>query len=419
MRLSTATRRTRLLLLLLAMHAAAAADSDPWAAGLDAFGYGDYSNALSYFETARAAGQTGVALHYNIAVCQFELERYDAADANFRFIAEQFEEMRPLALYNRGLVAVEQGRHMDARRFFLAAYQQSDDQTLRILASTMLRRTQEPPAAADRLTGAFGASAGYDGNIVLRDDAGVPADTATDSPFMELYGSLSTPVASLGALHFDASVYLVSYFEDDDFNQGSAAAGLVYQWRGADWRFESGLDAGVSTFGGDRFDDSLSARVRWDYALTRDSILRLEYRYADINEGSTDLTGVAGSQQRAEVRYRTWWGLHNLDLAYLAERNDRNDPGVSASRDRLRLRYRLELSADWGVEAGVEYRRSEYDDLDPVRTEDLTSVTLRVVRNLRSDWQLLARFQFADNDASDELFGYSRNLLAVGILKTF
>jgi len=308
---------------------------------------------------------------------------------------------------------------MDARRLFLSAYQQSDDQTLRILASTMLRRTQEPPTVADRLTGALGASTGYDGNIVLRDDAGVPVDTATDSPFVELYGSLSAPIVSLGALRFDGSVYLVSYFDNDDFNQGAAEAGLVYQWRGADWRFESGLSAGASTFGGDRFDDSLTARARWDYALTSNSILRLEYQYADIDESDAEFAGVAGSQQRAEVRYRGWWGLHNLDLAYQVERNDRNDPGASASRDRARLLYRFEIGPDWRLEAGAEYRRSDYDDLDPVRTEDRTSVTLGVMRTLHSDWQLLARYQFVDNDASDELFSYSRNLLMVGILRAF
>jgi len=417
MRLSIATRGTCLFILLLAMRAAAG--SDPWTAGLDAFGSGEYLAALGHFKATQDAGQAGPAVHYNIAVCQFELERYEEADASFRFIADRFDEMRPLALYNRGLVAVEQGRRTDARRLFLSAYQQSDDRTLRVLASTMLRRTQEAPAVVDKLTGAIGAGAGYDDNILLRDDAGVPVDTATDSPLVELHGSLSAPVANLNALRFDASVYLISYFDNDDFNQGAAAVGLVYQWRGADWRFESGLNSGVSTFGGDRFDDSLTVHARWDYALTLGSILRLEYQHTDISEGDADFAGVAGTQQRAEIRYRVWWDLHNLDLAYQVQRNDRRDPGVSASRDRVRLRYRFEIGPAWGLEAGVEYRRSDYEDLDPVRAEDRTSLTLGVMRTLHSNWLLLANYQFADNDASDEMFGYSRNLLTVGILRTF
>ena len=397
----------------------AAADSEPWTAGLEAFGRGEYSAALGHFEAAESAGLAGPAVHYNIAVCHFELENFAAADASFRFIAEQFEEMRALAIYNRGLVAIEQDRRMDARRHFLTAYQQSDDQTLKTLASTMLRRTQEAPADVARLTGAFAVGAGYDDNILLRDDAGGPADTATDSPLVEAFGVLSGPVAAAANLRFDASAYLISYFDNNDFNQAAVEAGLAYQWAGENWRFESGLSAGLSTFGGDRFDDTYTAHALWNYALTRDSILRAEYRYTDVNAGDVEFEGVAGSRQRAELSYRVWWDLHNLDLTYQIELNDRSDSGVSASRNGLRLRYRFEFDANWGLEAGLEFRRSDFDDLDPRRTEDRTTLTLGIRRTLRSDWQLVARYQYMDNDASDELFSYSRNALTAGILKTF
>lgn len=62
--------------------------ADDWASGQQAFAAGDYESALLYFELARDAGQSGVAVHYNIAVCQFKLERFDDARMTFRHIAD-------------------------------------------------------------------------------------------------------------------------------------------------------------------------------------------------------------------------------------------------------------------------------------------------------------------------------------------
>lgn len=395
------------------------ADEDPWTAGLDAFAHGDYRLALEHFEAAKTRGTAGPAVHYNIAVCHFELGDFGAADTNFAYIAEHFEAMRALANYNRGLVAVEQERTADARRFFLAAYEQSSDEALRVLASTMLRRTQLPPAASTRLSGAYGAGAGHDDNIVLRDDAGVPVDTATSSPFVEAYGSLSTPVTAMAGLRFDASGYAVSYIDNSDFNQAAVEAGFAYRWRRDDWHLEVGLDAGLSTFGGERFDNSVTAHAVWDYALTPDSILRLAYRYADVRGGDSQFSGIDGSRQQTEIRYRTWWHRQQLDASYHVEHNDRSDPGVSAERDSFRLRYRFTFSNDWELEAGIEFRRSEYDELDPKRIEDRNSFSVGARRQLHSGWQLYSRYEVVDNDASDATFGYSRNVFTVSALKPF
>lgn len=418
-RRSIRTRAICLLLSLLAGHAAA--DGDPWSAGIEAFSRGDYATALGHFEVARAAGQAGPAVHYNIAVCEFELGNYDAADAGFRHIAERFTKMRPLANYNRGLVAVEQDRNADARRLFLAAYQEADDEQLRILASTMLRRigAPAPATAADRFTGVFGAGAGHDDNVVLRDDAGVPIDTETESAFAELYGTLSAPIGGRRDLRFDASAYLVSYFDTGDFDQAAAAIGVAWQGRTGESRFEAGVSAGLSTLGGDRFDDTLALRGRWDYAPGPNSLLRFDLEFAEIGAGDSAFDGVAGSRQRAGVRYRAWRGLQSVEVGYGLERNDRDDASVSASHDRLWLHYRVELDAKWGLDAGIEYRQSDFDDLDPRRNEDRTGLTIAARRVLRTDWQLLLRYGYYDNDSSDELFGYTRSVLSAGVLKTF
>lgn len=416
-RFAIATRGTCLVLLFIATIVFA--EGDPWTAGLDAYGRGDYRLALENFEAARSDGRSGPAVYYNIAVCHFELGEFDAADTSFAVVAELSGPMRPLANYNRGLVAVEQQRIDDARRFFLVAYEESGDESLRVLASTMLRRTQRQPAEAPTFGGAFGAGAGYDDNIVLRDDEGVSVNTATDSPFIEAYGSLSVPVAAVSGLRFDASAYFVDYFDNGDFNQAAAEAGLAWRWRREIWHFEAGVDVGLSTFGGDRYDNTTSVYALWDVALTPDSVLRLSYRYSDIDAGESRFAGIAGSRQQAGLRYRTWWNRQHLDISYQRESNDRRDQGVSAERDDFRMRYRMMLTGTWELEAKLAFRRSEYGDLDPDRIENRTGYSLGARYALDSGWQLAARFEVVDNDASDPLFSYSRNVFKVDAMKPF
>ena len=102
----TLRRRIALLAVLwlgaYAPAAMASPDAD-WASGKSAFASGDIASALVFFESARDQGIEGPAVHYNIAVCQYELGDYAAARDTFRYIALQFPAMLGLAEYNVGL----------------------------------------------------------------------------------------------------------------------------------------------------------------------------------------------------------------------------------------------------------------------------------------------------------------------------
>ena len=73
----------RLLVTILVLCLACGANADDWTDGNDAFARGDFAAALAYFEAARDAGMSGPAVHYNIAVCEYRLERWTAAEASF------------------------------------------------------------------------------------------------------------------------------------------------------------------------------------------------------------------------------------------------------------------------------------------------------------------------------------------------
>ena len=409
-----------IFILSLASNIALGNDDVAWSSGLAAYQDGDYSTALSAFETALASGQSGPAVQYNIGVCQYQIGLYDEAAETFVLISQKYPKMRALAEYNRGLVAHKQGKTQSAERLFLSTYRLStDDAKLRILASTMLRRIESETKRAVAWAGALGANAGYDDNIVLRDEVGLPIDVTADSGFVDTYGTISGPIHGLRGVNFDGDAYLISYFDNSDFNQSGLNAGLSYNWTGEIWKARVGANAGYSTFGGDAFDDSRNLDIRLTRSLSAYSSIEFRYRFADISAAVPLFAGIDGSQQRMAIKYRWNQGGRRFDIAYTIERNNRDDPGVSPDRDRLRLTYRYDLSSSWTAELGGDFRVSRYGELSPERTEDRVILKTGISRLFRSGWRALAQYQHSTNSSTDDTYSYTRNQVNLGLMKLF
>jgi uncharacterized protein (PEP-CTERM system associated) len=92
---------------------------------------------------------------------------------------------------------------------------------------------------------------------------------------------------------------------------------------------------------------------------------------------------------------------------------------VSPSRTRLQADYRYQPGQGWGFEAGVGFRASDYDDLDVPRTEDLAMVSAALTRTVADVWWFALRYQYSENDSNDPNFSYQRNLITLGVLRTF
>jgi len=393
-----------------------------WEDGLAAYARDDFAAALSAFRAARDAGQQGPAVHYNIAVCEFKLGKFDDARATFEILARDFPAMRPLANYNLGLVAVEQQRTADAHRYFLAAYRESvDDATLRVLASTMLRRTESPGDSKPlhKWRGAFAARAGYDDNIVLRDETGVPVDTATASPSLDAFGSLLIPVTGRDGLALEASAYGVRYSANDDFNQTSVRLGIGYAWQQHTWNGRVAAHYGHGTFGGAAYDNSGSVEIVAARPLATASLLQIRYRYSAINAAAAEFSGIDGRQQRVELGYRWRGPLARFDAALQYEDNDRDDAGLAASRKRIRLAYRQAFGMHWRYELNGEYRASRYAELQPARTENLVSIGAGLARDVGNGWEVLTEIRYSDNASSNPAFSYQRSHVSIGLLRDF
>ena len=409
------------LLLCSAFAPAAIADAaGDWESGQQAFAAGDYESALLYFETARDAGQSGAAVHYNIAVCQFKLERFDEAGATFRHIAASYPRMRGLAEYNLGLVAQRLGDTRAAREHFIRAWEQSpEDENLRALAAAMLDDTEPAPEDASRWYGSFGLRAGHDDNVALRDSLGLPAGVTAESPMADVFVAVRGAPAGFGGFMLDASAYAVTYTDADDFDQSEFRLGGLYAWRPGDWRLEGSAHFVYGTLGGDGFEREIELGARAVRYIGDGDAVDLNYRYDDIEEDDPLFAGIAGSRQRVDLRYRRYRGNHALIIRLGSEANDRLDPGVSPSRNRFHVDYRYEPESGWGFEAGFSLRASDYVDLEIPRTEDLTALRAALTRRLGLHWLLGLSYEYSENDSSDPKFSYERNLITLGVLRTF
>jgi hypothetical protein len=416
-------RLTALAALLLCSVFAppAAADiADDWASGQQAFAAGDFESALLFFEMARDAGQSGVSIHYNIGVCQFKLERFDDARTTFQHIGEAYPKMRGLAEYNLGLVERRVGNTREAQEHFIRAWELSpEDEKIRALAVAMLDDVQPEAPDARNWYGSFGLRVGHDDNVALRDSLGLPAGVMAESPMADLFVALRGAPAFFGGFMFDASAYSVSYPDADDFDQSEFRLGGLYVWRPGDWRLEGSAHFVYGTLGGSGFEREITLGARAVRYLGDDAALDFQYRYDDIEEDDPLFAGIAGTRQRFDLRYRWYRDNHTVIVRAGVENNDRLDAGVSPSRSRFQADYRYQPDDGWGFEAGFGFRASDYDDTEIPRTEDLTSVSAALTRTIAEVWMFALQYQYSENDSNDPEFSYERNVITLGVLRTF
>ena len=404
------------LLLLQAPQAAADASAD-WQAGQDAFAAGDVASALVFFVNARDQGMAGPAVHYNIAVCQYELGDYAAARDTFALIAERFPKMRGLAEYNVGLAERRLGNLEAAQRHFIAAWYASEDPKVRALAASQLTEVErETPEAS---FGMVSFSGGYDDNVALRDSLGLPAGTSGESPFMDIYAMLNIPSAGIEGLSFDGAVYAISYPDADEYNQAEVRAGLLYERDSGDWQLRAGMHIVTGTFDGSRLNEELNTDFRATWYASDSGSLELRLRYDEIRGAQTTFNGIDGSRIRFDVRYR-WSRLpHYLVLRPGIEDNDRRDISISPARQRLQANYYYQLDDRWEIEAGAAYRVSDYNNAVVLRDENLVAVAIGANYEINDDWALGLHYRYSENDSTDPTFSYERNQFTVGVRYLF
>ena len=410
------------LYLLLALWSAQSLGAVPpeWEAGREAWAKGDYAAALALFEQARDAGLDTAAVHYNIGVSEFRLGRFEAARASFADLASRFPAMAALAEYNLGLVARRLGDVPAAARHFLDAYRLAgDDRTLRILASRRLAEldVEAPPGAG--WNGAAGFRAGYDDNVALRDEAGLPAGSSPGSPAFDLFGTVSSPSPGARGFLFEGTGYLVRYSDASEFDQTEFAAAAWYRQRGKAWRWRTGVRASTGFLGGERFDRKLGVDASASRVLGERGRAEIALRYDDVSAIGAGFAGIRGDRVQAETRYTWTSGGHRIAAEYRFETNDRADPGVSADRHGFGVDYRYRANSGLGYETGIAYRSSRYAYLATPREENLVRFRAALTWRPSHNWLLLLEATAASNSSDDPVYEYRRNVVTLGAMCLF
>jgi tetratricopeptide (TPR) repeat protein len=417
-------RLTRLLILvsLFVATSISAADqgiaNNAFEAGTTAFAQNNYLLALSSFQVARDSGLDGPAIHYNIAVCHYKLSDYQAAESAFRIVADEYPAMRPLAQYNLGLVAMKQSRDGDARSYFEQARLSSSDEKITELADRMLDRL-DPTPEPKRWFSMINVQLGYDDNVSLVADIGLPVGESAASNFTEAFGFISGPLSARSAFRFDGSLYSIRYSDVQGFDQNVLRLGGVYQWQWNNWRAEAGPHLYHSTLDGNGFEQTVGAGIALKRAINDQTSFSASYEHDEIDEIESQFSFVSGSRDRFRLLLQNRSPKAITTVGYVLELNDRQNPNVSPTRNRFFARLRYSLRPNWLIDLEASLRASSYDDLPEQRDEDLTEITVGVSKSFQSGWRITGAYRWGENDSDDGIFSYDRTRISLGLNKAF
>jgi tetratricopeptide (TPR) repeat protein len=387
-----------------------------FADGERAYAAGEYAEALRLFTAAREAGSTGPGSYYNIGVCEYRLGHYVAAEATFAMLAAEFPAMRELAEYNRGLALRADGKLGDAAVAFQRARASTDDK-IAALANAQLAELGTAQAVDRRhWTGYFSGALGYDDNVALLNEL-VLASSEASSPLAEMLGVLTHDFGRR-PLRLDASGYAVRYTEVGDFDQTAFRLSLQGELELGQWTLVAGPTLGRSTLDGEGFEELIGADLRLRRGFGDGFVFEARAVYDDANAADSRFAYLNGSHEllRLSVQHT---GEARIRAGYDIVREDRADPGVSPSRERLGVVYQRRLSAAWSADAAVVYRTSRYSAASVPREEQLLELTFAARRALKSAWTLGVEYQWFDNDSTVEDFAYDGQRFALGFSRSF
>jgi tetratricopeptide (TPR) repeat protein len=383
--------------------------------GRAAFEREDYSAAIASFEAALAAKMSGPAIHYNIGVAAYRLQRYDRARFAFEEVART-PAMEAIARYNLGLIAKAEGDERKAMEEFGNVYAHTADERLRSLARAQLNLL-EPPAALPTIAwaGFIASGLGYDDNVTLTSN-GQALGIAREG---DVYGDtqLVGSATLSSSWRIDADAALLNYAELDEFDQWDFGTGGRYRFATGDWTWDVGGQLGTSYINSDRFDVRHALYLQALRPLTKTLTLRGRYRLTNV-DGSKQYPGLDGLRHELTMRLMTAGRTWTASCAYLLDMTDYDSPALSATRHQLLADARTSLTQKWTAAAALSYRQSNYDN-PAFGVENRTELTVAAERSLSERWTLVMQYSLTDNDADVDEFAYRRNRLFAGIEAIF
>ena len=413
-----------LLLFVSAISASrvyASAESD-YELGLQAYKTGSYTDAASYFESAMEQGMESLSLSYNLASSYYKLGRLEEAKEYFLQL-EQTEEMRDIARYHLGLIAVKEKDINLARSYFGLVSAEGRDNKLMKLS---VKHLESLSVKEVRWRSLVNLNLGYDDNIYS-----ASGDSVLDEgdSFYEFYASGDVIISGgrKDGWLIGAGIYGMDFINSDTNDQYNFLLGLQRPVKISDWETSFNINLSKSTYGGDDFQTIMQFDALGRKSITRRDRIYLRYRGDIIESDNVIYDYLQGWRQRARIEYRNYAARNIKHAYYELELNDRGTLVTSTDsyeysplRHTIRGVYTQILDENWWLIGDLSYRYSEFDaSATADRTDNQWKLTLSADYRFDRTLKLFARYQYTDNDSSMDRYTYDKSVFKVGVSKLF
>lgn len=409
------------LLLLVTSDIYASAESD-YEQGVEAYKAGDNGMAVMYFESARKQGMDSVALQYNLASSYYRVGRYEDAKKVFKLL-DQTEEMRDIAQYHLGLIAIKEKDGSQARRYFSTVVNTGKDKKLINLSEKQLDALKP---REDRWKSHVFANAGYDDNI-----SSVSGDSVLDraDSFFELFALTDLLISGRrdDGWSAEASLYAIRYSDYDSNDLDSLALGLKRSMNFADWDASAQLNYSKRTYGGEDFQRLTKLDIIGRKTVTRRDQLYLRYQVEDIQSEQAIYDYLEGWRQRARAEYRHYSANDIKHIYYELELNDRgqlvtstDSYDYSPTRHTLRGIYTYILKKRWWLTGDLAYQQSDFPASSTIDRDDTQlKLTLSADYHFDRTFKFTSKYQYIDNASTVDRYNYDKSIIKIGLSKLF
>lgn len=425
------SKRLIAVAILSAAIAAQAQDSSS-TPGISAFNEGRYQEALTLFVQQEQEGASTDALHYNIAVSLFRLQRYEEAKSRFLLLEEK-TQWRVLVQYNLGLVAQAQGDRAEALRYFRAGAEQQENERVATLAKSQLAQLEisSPPAVAQtnskRFSAVLNLSGGDDSNATsLANDLLDTSSKAQDS-FHELlmFGQYQITGTARDGVNLYGLGFDRAFNEFSRLDSRVLGAGLGYVKPLGVYQFEFGSRFTRTSLDSEEVADqtqiALGVSRQWSFGT-----LNLDLR-ASRFDAAAPYSQIDGDQQQLEFGWRKRFGDFTFKTRYRYEQNDRQDlqrggafASYSPTRNGLRAEVRWQASENLSAGLAAEYIESRYRGVNRLRDvngsikqvqreSEQHKLNADIAYRMSANWLLKAQYQFTDQRDNFDIYQYDKH----------
>lgn len=409
------------LIFLFSSELLATAQSD-YEQGLAAYKSGDNTAAVSYFESALNQGMDSLSLKYNLASSYFKVGRYADAKKYFTLLTNT-DEMRELAEYHLGVIAIKEKDRSVAQGYFNSVVSSGRDAKLVKLSEKHLAALA---IKEDSWKTKLSFNLGHDDNINSVSEDSV---LGTSDSFYELSASTNFLVAGARKNGWlaDAAFYGIQYSDFDSVDQHVVALGIKRSAKLADWDSSVHLSVSDITYGGDDLQTIGKLTFTGRKPMSKNEWVNFRYRVEDINSDNSLYDYLEGSRQRASIEYQALSKNSIKQLQYELELNNRGELvtsfgayDYSPTRHTVRGIYTQAINKQWWVIGDVAYRFSDFEPSATIDRED-KQWRFALTSDYRFDrtFKLSAKYQYTDNSSSLEQYSYDKSVIKIGLTKQF